>query len=131
MSKDRTIVNPDEYTACRGIPVENWFIKAKETEFAAKLVPDSDPGLQETLDYMLKKFRLEAISLGKSLHPKNYMFTGTEGFFFYSEIPIPAGIYLNGLPSFMTNYIHKPMWFYRPRGYKGAKLPSEPKPTIW
>lgn len=137
MSKGKRpqIVNPDEYIICRGIPVPKLFIDQKQQEFGARLIPDTAPDLQEALDQQLRRFRTQAVLLGKNIHPKDYMFEGAveghKGYFFYSEIPIPAGIYMAGLPSFITNAIHKPIWFYAAKLTRGGRPSDNGKSHKW
>lgn len=103
-------VNPDEYVLCRGIPVKKTHIDFIEQTYEMKLVPDSQPKLQEELDTALALFRRQ-----NGQNPKDQMIWTDEAVYCYAEIPVPAGIYLPGLPTVETVNISKPIWFTKPR----------------
>lgn len=114
------VINPDEYTICRGIPVPREYITQKEYEYEAKLVPDSKPGLQEDLDRNLREFRAQAKALGKSPNPKGNRFESGTSWYFFAEIPVPTqlfGVNIVGFDFVETTNIHKPIWFERPKVY--------------
>lgn len=104
-------INPDEYTLCRGIPVKKTHIAFIEQTTGFHLVPDSDPKQQEELDLALARFRKQ--NQGRS--PKGEMIWTDEAFYHYTEIPVPVGIYIPGMPTIETHEISKPIWFRKAR----------------
>ena len=123
MTVDEKVVSPDEYVACRGVPVPKSYIQEKEREYDATMI--DDPNLQVSLDKNLFRFRTQAAANRKDTNPKGNMFQSNEGYYFFADYVFPLGIYLPGLPVVKPKDHPRPIWFFKPKqtvGFGGNPL---------